>query len=180
MAGNKNSGGARTGAGRKSKPLADKILEGNPGRRKLKVMQFDNIADLHGNEMPKPKEYLSAQQRDGKVLMAKEIYEETWKWINERGCANLISPQILEQYSVAVARTVQCEEAISTYGFLSKHPTSGNPIQSPYVAIAQSYLKQANNLWLSIFQIVKENTTGDYHGYPNCDDPMEKLLSGRW
>ncbi|MGI6697186.1 MAG: terminase, partial [Clostridia bacterium] len=28
-----NRGGARIGAGQKKKPLADKILEGNPGRR---------------------------------------------------------------------------------------------------------------------------------------------------
>ena len=46
LAGNKNSGigsgGKRVGAGRKSKPLADKILEGNPGKRALKRIEFEN------------------------------------------------------------------------------------------------------------------------------------------
>jgi len=180
MAGNRNSGGSRVGAGRKQKALTDKILEGNLGGRKIKVLDFGEITDIQGVTMPKPKDYLSAQQRDGKELIAKEIYEATWEWVNERGCAHLINPQIIEQYSVAVARAVQCEEAISTYGFLSKHPTSGNPIQSPYVPIAQSYLKQANSIWFLIYQVVKENCSSDYKGAtPADDDPMERLLRSR-
>lgn len=35
-----NRGGARVGAGAKKKPLADKIADGNPGGRKLTVMEF--------------------------------------------------------------------------------------------------------------------------------------------
>jgi len=35
------SGGYRPGAGRPKKALADKVLEGNPGKRELKVVQFD-------------------------------------------------------------------------------------------------------------------------------------------
>jgi len=36
-------GGTRIGAGNKKKPLADKILEGNPGKRKLTVVEFTEI-----------------------------------------------------------------------------------------------------------------------------------------
>lgn len=44
-------GGMRIGAGAKPKPLFDKILEGNPGGRPIKVTNFHkNISD----EMPKP------------------------------------------------------------------------------------------------------------------------------
>lgn len=49
-----NRGGARAGAGAKKKPLADKIAEGNPGRRKLTVIDFQDTADLEGQPMPKP------------------------------------------------------------------------------------------------------------------------------
>ena len=50
-----NRGGARIGAGAKKKPLADKIAEGNPGKRTLTVIDFDNKAvDLEGQQMPKP------------------------------------------------------------------------------------------------------------------------------
>ena len=61
-----NRGGARAGAGAKRKPLADKIAEGNPGRRKLTVIDFQDTADLEGQPMPKPSAMLSATQKDGK------------------------------------------------------------------------------------------------------------------
>ncbi len=174
-----NRGGARIGSGAKKKALSDKIAEGNLGGRKLTVMDFSDTADLEGIEMPEPNKMLEAIQKDGKALVASEIYKSTWRWLNERSCAALISPQLLERYSMSVARWIQCEEAITEYGFLAKHPTTGNAIQSPYVAMGQNYMNQTNRLWLEIFQIVKENCTGDYKGSNPQDDVMERLLSAR-
>lgn len=37
-------GGARIGAGRKKKALADNIADGNPGKRKLTVLDFTDCA----------------------------------------------------------------------------------------------------------------------------------------
>ena len=56
------------------------------------VMEFDNAAELSGADMPQPSEILSAVQKDGSTLQAVEIYETTWKWLDKRGCAILISP----------------------------------------------------------------------------------------
>lgn len=179
MAGNQNSGGARVGAGRKKKPLADKIAEGNPGGRKLTVMEFSDTADLQGQAMPEPNKMLAAVQKDGKTLVASEIYKSTWQWLNERGCAVLVSPQLLERYAMSVARWIQCEEAVSEYGFLAKHPTTGAAIASPYVSMSQNFMNQTNRLWLEIFQIVKENCTGEYSGANPQDGVMERLLTAR-
>ena len=66
------------------KPLADKIAEGNPGRRKLTVIDFQDTADLEGQPMPKPSAMLSATQKDGKTLVAAEVYEKTWTWLAGR------------------------------------------------------------------------------------------------
>lgn len=174
-----NRGGARIGAGAKKKPLADKITNGNPGGRALTVMEFSDAANLQGNEMPEPNKMLSAAQKDGKTLVAAEIYKNTWNWLNARGCAALVSPDLLERYAMSVARWIQCEEAVSEYGFLAKHPTTGNAIQSPYVAMGQNYMTQTNRLWYEIFQIVKENCTGEYGGANPQDDVMERLLTAR-
>ena len=174
-----NRGGARVGAGAKKKPIADKIAEGNPGGRKLTVMEFKDTADLKGLEMPEPNKMLEAIQKDGKALVAGEVYRNTWQWLNERGCAALVSPQLLERYAMSVARWIQCEEAVTEYGFLAKHPTTGNAIQSPYVAMGQNYMNQTNRLWMEIFQIVKENCTGEYSGANPQDDVMERLLMAR-
>lgn len=175
-----NRGGARIGAGAKKKPLADKIAEGNPGKRALTVISFDDrAAELEGQAMPKPSKMLSAVQKDGKALVAEDIYKETWEWLAERGCASLVSPQLLERYAMSVARWIQCEEAVTEFGFLAKHPTTGNAIASPYVAMSQTYMKQVNQVWYQIYQIVKENCAVEYGGRNPQDDLMERLLTAR-
>lgn len=173
-------GGARVGSGAKKKAIAEKIAEGNPGGRKLTVLEFTNLPDLKGHVMPDPDKMLEAVQKDGKTLVAADIYKTTWKWLNERGCAALVSPQLLERYSMSVARWIQCEEVVTEYGFLAKHPTTGNAMQSPYVAMSQNYMSQTNRLWFEIYQIVKDNCTGDYSpGKTPQEDVMERLLSAR-
>ena len=174
-----NRGGARIGAGAKKKALVDKIAEGNPSGRTLTVMDFQNAADLEGVEMPEPSKMLEAVQKDGKILVAGDVYRDTWNWLNERGCAALISPQLLERYAMSVARWIQCEEAVTEFGFLAKHPTTGNAMQSPYVAMSQNYMTQTNRLWLEIFQIVKENSLSEYTGNNPQDNVMERLLTAR-
>ena len=57
--------------GRPKKAIADKIADGNPGKRPLTVIDFkDSAADLEGQAMPKPSEFLSAKQKDGSTLCA--------------------------------------------------------------------------------------------------------------
>lgn len=172
-------GGSRFGSGQKKKALTEKIREGNPGGRKLSVMTFENAAQLEGQTMPDPSMMLSATQKDGKRLVAEDIYKNTWSWLNERGCAALVAPQLLERYAMSVARWIQCEEAITQYGFLAKHPTTGNAIASPYVSMSHNYMAQTNRLWMEIFQIVKENCTSEYGGATPQDDAMELLLRAR-
>ena len=168
-------GGARVGAGRKKKALADNITDGNPSKRKLTVLDFtDTAADLQGQPMPPPKAFLAAKQKNGKDLLAVQIYEETWQWLAERECARLVPAQVLEQYAMAISRWIQCEESITEYGFLAKHPTTGNAIPSPYVAMSQSFSKQANNLWYQIYQIVRENCSVEYKGATPHDDMIRR------
>ena len=143
--------------GRPKKPIADKIADGNPGKRPLTVIDF----------------------KDGSTLCAAEIYENVWKWLSDRGCAAIISPQLIERFAMASARWIQCESLTSELGFLAKHPTTGAAIQSPYVAIANTYMTQANRLWSEIYQIVRENCTGEYNGANPQDDVMERLLRAR-
>ena len=174
-----NRGGARAGAGAKRKPLADKLADGNSGKRPLTVMEFKNAPDLRGQDMPEPKEMLSAVQKDGKALPAAEIYKSVWQWLADRGCAHLVPPDTIERYAMSAARWIQCEEAITEYGFLAKHPTTGNAIASPYVTMANNFKCQTRADWAEIFQIVKENCAAGYSGDNPQDDLMERLLTAR-
>lgn len=167
-------GGARAGAGRKKKAVIDKITE--KSNQPIEVL---DIPEVDGVEMPKPKDILSATQRDGKSFMAKEIYEETWEWLKKIGCYTVVSPQVIERYAMCAARWIQCEQMTNELGFLSKHPTTGKPIPSPFINIGINYMNQAVRSWNEIYQIVKENCTVDYSGKNPQDDLMEKLLASR-
>jgi hypothetical protein len=172
-------GGSRQGAGRPKKPLADKILEGNPGKRPLTIVEFPNSADLKGRDMPQPSGFLKAKQRVGKDLPAAVLYEKTWAWLEERKCTHLITTMMIEQYAMSAARWIQCEELISDTGFLAKHPTTGNAMPSPYVTMAQNFMKQTASIWAQIQQIVNENCTTEYKSASPQDDLMERLLNRR-
>lgn len=179
-----NRGGRRVRAGDKPDALADKIASG----KKAEILELpvtdlcgdelSDAAELNGADMPSPSDYLSARQRDGKPLGADAIYAETWNWLKNRGCEKLVNPRLLEAYAQAFARFIQCEDAISTYGLLGKHPTTGGAITSPFVQMSQSFQKQANLLWYELFDIVKQNCTTAFVGNPQ-DDVMERLLSAR-
>lgn len=181
-----NRGGRRIKAGHKPDPLADKISKGQKAthiefpRAEYPIAELygEDMTDgveLEGADMPEPSSYLSVQQRDGEPLGADLIYKETWEWLQARGCEKLINRRLLESYSTAFARFIQCELAISKYGLLGKHPTTGAAIASPFVQLSLNFQKQANLLWYEIYDIVKQNCTEAFDGDPQ-DDLMERLL----
>ena len=171
-------GGARAGAGRKSKALADKIIEGKAELDNGAVI-LPEPTEIEGVDMPPIKDFLKAKQKNGKDMCAEEVYKSTYLWLKKRHCEKLVSTQLLEQYAMSVSRWVQCEEAISEFGFLAKHPTTGNAMQSPYVAMSQNYMKQVNQIWFQIYQVVKDNCSADIGGANPQDDLMERLLQAR-
>ncbi|MBT1017590.1 terminase [Canibacter sp. lx-72] len=182
-----NRGGRRVRAGTKPEPLADRLADGRTGcvlsvdgppePYDFTGSDIDDGALLSGVDMPEPSAYLAAQQRDGSPLGADEIYRETWEWLADKGCTQFVSKRLFEAYAQSFARFIQCEKALSDFGLLGKHPTTGAAIASPFVAMSQSFQKQANVLWYEIFDIVKANCTTDYTPLPS--DPMERLLQSR-
>ena len=157
-----NRGGARPGAGRPRKALTEKIAEG----KSAEVMM--QPADIESAETPPVRDFMKELQRDGTKLLADDVYTETYQWLKERSCEKIVSRQLVEQYAMIVTK----------YGYISKHPTTGAAIASPYVAMSQNYMKQANQIWNQIFQIVRENCSVEFQGNPQ-EDMMEKLLRSR-
>ena len=168
-------GGARVGAGRKKKALADKVVEGISAD----VLSFPETADFKGEDVPPVKDFLMASQKSGVDLCASDVFKSTFIWLKLRGCEKYVNQQLIEQYAMSVSRWVQCETMISEYGFLGKHPTTGAAITSPYVQMSQTYLKQVNQCWYQIYQIVKDNCSVEYGGGSPHDDLMERLLTAK-
>lgn len=127
-----NRGGRRVRAGDKPAPAAEKKQKGLPVKTmsndvptldttELEAVDLPEGAVLQGVDMPKPGEYLSARQKNGVPLGADEIYKETWLWLKQRNCENIVNKRLIKAYAQAFARYIQCEEAISNYGLLGKH-----------------------------------------------------------
>ena len=172
-----NRGGLRFGNnGRPKKPLVEKIEDGDLN---ASVVQLPETVEIDGKDMPPVKSYMQKQQRDGTDLCAEEVYKDTWTWLKQRGVTRLINIQLVEEYAMAVARWIQTENAISEFGLLAKHPTTGQAIASPYVSMSQQYMKTVNQLWYQIYQIVRDNCETAYTGNTPQDDAMERLLRAR-
>lgn len=168
-----NRGGARPGAGRPRKALTEKIAKGKIGG------SYDAAClDIESAETPPVRDFMKELQRDGTKLLADDVYTETYQWLKERSCEKIVSRQLVEQYAMSISRWIHCEQIVTKYGYISKHPTTGAAIASPYVAMSQNYMKQANQIWNQIFQIVRENCSVEFQGNPQ-EDMMEKLLRSR-
>ncbi len=166
-------GGARVGSGKKpTKKSKSDILN----TAFSDITDFTAPDEIEGVEVPPIKEYLKAKQKNGKDLLAEDIYKSTYIWLKKKGCEKLISNQLIEQYAMSVSRWIQCEDAISEFGFLAKHPTTGNAIASPYVSMSQAYMKQITQVWYQIYQVIKDNGSSEIDELDAGDIMMEQLL----
>lgn len=159
--------------GRPKKPLDEKILEGNLGKRPMKVLKQPKGDGTF--EAPQARDYLSEEQKNGEKFLAEDIYKGVFDWLAERKCAQFVSPELVEHYALSAARLIQCEKAVTSYGFIAKN-AQGGAIVSPYVQAAHDYMKQTNGLWTMIYSIVRENCSEEYKGSNPQEDMMEKLL----
>ena len=158
-------GGIRVGAGRKRNPQNSNIIDG--------TAEFGAKTKIRP-----PKKYLTAEQQDGGKLYSKKIYEETTQWIIAHGCETLIPKQLVEDYAMATARHIQCEEYLSNFGLIAKHPTTGIPISSPFFRMNVESQRLASQLWYQIYTAVRDNAPqGLIVDRPQ--DAMEKLLMFR-
>ena len=125
--GGTNRGGARPGAGRPRKTLAEKVSE---GKRAEVLMQ---PAELKAADVPPVREFMTAMQRDGTKLQAEDVYREVYEWLKARSCETLVSRQLIEQYAMSVSRWMHCEEVVSH--------TVHTPEQAERIEQEQMYLQ---------------------------------------
>ena len=164
-----NRGGARIGAGRKRKALSERLLEGNE-------KPPETVSILQTSfEIPAPKHYLSIPQRDGAILAARQVYDDTYRWLAKCGCAASVSQQLIECYAETTARFIQAEGELSRAGLIIRHPATGEVLPSPLVKISLDYLKAAQQIWYQIDRHVKENGTAN-SGNAGTTDTMELIL----
>ena len=149
--------------GRKPKPTAIKVLEGNPGKRSLNAKE------------PKP-EKKSPKCPSWLEPEAKKEWRRMSKVLERLGVLTEIDAAAFAGYCQAYARWKEAEEFLSKHGTIFKTP-SGYIQQVPQVSIAQTYLKVMKD-FCSEFGLTPAARTRIRVDVEeaSADDVMEKLL----
>jgi hypothetical protein len=147
-------GGARKGAGRKPKPLAEKIAAGNPGRRPLKKVEFAGEAKTD----PKPPEFLATIKRNAPGVPAPvDIYAETVEYLEPSGCLNLIPKALISDYVMAKYWLACAQYDLSRTAITIQNPDKTFQVSS----FTEAMLKLQKNVvltWQPIWDIVARNS----------------------
>lgn len=151
--------------GRKPTPTAIKELEGNPGKRQI-----------NRNE-PKPEKKAPACPKwleDD----AKKEWRRLAKTMEAMGILTRVDMAAFAGYCQAYARWKDAEEHITDLGYFVRTP-SGYAQQSPYVSIAQQYLKTMNR-FAEQFGLTPASRSRILAAdvQQEAADDMEKLLNG--
>jgi len=149
------SGGARKGAGRKPKPLAEKLAAGNPGNRPLKKMEFTGKG---GSRRPEPPEYLNLLEKKNKGMPSPvEIFERTVKYLEPSECLNLISAELIADYAMARYYLNCAQFELSQTATVAKNDKN----QYAITGFTEAMLKMQKNVlqtWTPIWDIVSKNS----------------------
>jgi P27 family predicted phage terminase small subunit len=150
-------------AGRRPKPTHLKLLQGNPGKRRI-----------NANEPKPPVEILPAP--DHLSDSAKAEWERMAKVLAQLGLLTSIDGVAFEAYCTLVARWREAEEALKKTGPVVKSP-SGYPILSPYYTVANQSLNQMR-AFLVEFGMTPSARSRISLRNAEQRDPMEDFLFG--
>ncbi len=117
--------------GRKPKPTALKLVQGNPGHRPLP----ENEAEIEvPDELPEPPEHLDVE--------ACREWVRTGTLLLKSGLLTELDTGALAVYCTAYSRWADAEERIRKHGPIVEAPGTGYPSQSPYLQIANKAMEQ--------------------------------------
>ena len=165
-------GGARAGAGRKSKPLIDKIMEDTTKKHKPKILDIPD-GELISAEPP---EYLGDFATLDTEPTLEDIYTNTVKWLQKTGCLHLVNPDFIMEYAVLKSRWQEHEFIAGQKIAVVK--ANGEVAPNPFYQSALEYLREANAVWDKIWRIVAQNCVTEFGGGNPHADVMEILIRG--
>ena len=146
-------GGVRKGAGRKPKPLAEKLAAGNPGHRPLKKVQFDG----NGNDSNPPDYLKLLEKRVPGAPTPIEIYQEIIRYLEPSDCLNLIPAALISDYVMAKYYLICAQFDLSKTATVIQKATNEFEI----TGFTEAMLKLQKNVlacWEPIWEIVSKNS----------------------
>jgi len=96
-------GGARKGAGRKPKPLAEKLAAGNPGHRPLKKLVFPKEDEIDWHELTDCLPDLEKREHEKRmgIPTLTRFYALTIRYLEQTGCLNQIPVPLIVGFASA-------------------------------------------------------------------------------
>jgi hypothetical protein len=154
------SGGFRIGAGRKPKALAEKLFDGNPGKREIRVNKFNPENGIESGQEYEENipEYIDIATKEGGNMIpgSTEIYIYLLDYIKKSGCRNLIADFLIEDFAVLRRSYLECEYMNKTLGRIYSKK------RSPYVDMAIAYHKEMMAVYSQIWNIISRNSERRY------------------
>lgn len=147
-------GPAKGHGGRPRKSITDKLLEGNPGKRDIKIIDKNKI-DAE-TDIDTPPKTLS--------IAGKEIYTRTVEYLRRMKCAEIINPMLVETFALNRQRWLEVEKQMDRGEF-----------DKDLARISSDYQSQMRRSWNEIFAIVNDNCTENVN--IDREDDLEGLLS---
>ncbi len=114
--------------GRKPKPTALKLLEGNPGKRPV-----NDREPVAPDGVPECPDYLDD--------VARSEWFHTSSVLKDMGLLSRADRAALAAYCVAYSRWVAAEAQVKKYGTIVKSPAKGFPMKSPYLTVADQAME---------------------------------------
>jgi len=154
--------------GRKPKPTALKLIEGNPGKR-----------PLNEHEPVPPK--LNSKCPDWLLPEAKKEWKRLAPALEAMGILTMADHKAFAAYCQAYARWKEAEEFITQHGSIFKTP-SGYVQQVPQVSISMQNMKIMQS-FCTEFGLTPASRSRIIAGGSEdagSEDPMELLLKGGW
>jgi P27 family predicted phage terminase small subunit len=147
--------------GRRPKPTRLKLLQGNPGKRKLNREEPKPRPSL-----PEPPVYLSSEAKEHWGVVAAQL--------SEAGLLTDLDRDALALYCEAYARWVHANQQLARFGPLVKSP-NGYPMQSPFLAIANKAFEQMRAMLVE-FGMTPSSRSRVHVRPQDAEDPMEEFM----
>lgn len=151
-------------AGRRPKPTHLKLLQGNPGKRRINPSEPKPPA-----EIPVPPDHLN------------DIAKAEWNRISEillrLGLLTTLDRAALAAYCTTYARWIEAEEALKKTGPIVRSP-NGHPILSPYLVVANRALEQMRAFMIEFGLTPASRSRISVNVHEN-EDPFENWIQDK-
>lgn len=160
------SGGARKGAGRKPKPLAEKLAAGNPGHRPLKKVEFTGTGGVDPHEPPAYLRVMEKREQGNRpgIPTPTELYIDTVTYLEPSGCLNLVPAALIADYAMAKYYLLHAQYELGKTATVTQiKKKEKSEIREIYeiTDFAEAMLKMQKNVlatWQPIWDIVSRNS----------------------